>query len=94
MRGYRIWPAFLLAVVGGVAAAAIAFGDAAALPDGDCADGSEWATVAVIPDTIIPDTMAGEDALLADFRQQFEPVLAGCLDVDDLAPAEVPDPRS
>lgn len=89
MRGYRVWPAFLVAVVGGVLATTVAFGEAAVLPDGDCPDGLEWAAVAVIPDPV-----ASEDASLADYRQLFEPILTGCLDVDGLTPAEVPDPRS
>jgi len=92
MSGYRIWPAVLVAVLGGAGAAVIAVADVPARADGGCDAGLEWAAV-----TALPHSSTGDDALLADYREQMQPVLAGCLDVSDLAPvdpAEVPDPRS
>lgn len=92
MSGYRIWPAMLLALLGGIGAATVTIVNASDLPGGVCADGLEWAAVSAIP-----DPQSSDHAVLADYRQQFRPVLAGCLDLAELPPldpADVPDPRS
>lgn len=89
MSRYRVWPAMLLALVGCVSAAAVVLDDAAVPPDGGCAHGLDWAAV-----TAVPDWMTADEALLVDYRQQFQPILIGCLDLEDLTPAKVPDPRS
>lgn len=92
MSGYRIWPAMLLAVLGGIGAAAITLADSSGPAEGTCADGQEWAAV-----TAVQESSTGDDALLMEYRQRFQPIFVGCLDVDaitPLDPADVPDPRS
>lgn len=89
MRGYRTWPALLLAALGAFGATAITLYDATDSPVGACAEGLEWAAVSAVP-----ETTDDEDVLLAEYRQRFQPIFVGCIDVDDLTPADVPDPRS
>lgn len=91
MNGYRIWPAMLVAVLGVAGAMTFALAEATARDDG-CADGLEWAAVLAIP-----GSATGEEAVLADYRQQVQPIFSSCLDVADLPrldPADIPDPRS
>jgi len=91
MNGYRIWPAMLLAALSAAGAMTLAVAEATLRDDG-CAGGLEWAAV-----TAIPESSAGDGAVLADYRHQVDPIFSGCLDVDDLPrldPADIPDPRS
>lgn len=83
---YRVWPAAVLATLG--AAGAIVVGWSAIEPETErCPQGQQWATVSTVP----------ADSLMVDYRTEFTPLLAGCLDLGELTPldpAAVPDPRS
>jgi hypothetical protein len=79
----------LLAVLGAAGAIAVAAADISRDPAGSCPDGLEWAVVSAVQ-----DSAASADPLLVDYRERFDPILIGCLYVDDLTPADVPDPRS